>query len=1092
MKAGLVWRADRLEFKVGVENAVIATVRPYTYRYKASLISASATTSSTLSEAVHLYCERAGVLDGINDTQTVGLRAILYGTVLYNDTALPDTASPYIKLTFKDFKVYCVPMLHDGTWYLTWSSQASEVVVETHNGVVNTIFSWSIQTPTPPLDYFCPASLPLLGLPPELSARTANYFDTAITAPTGGQQVRFDAVGGWRFREAPTTDWTALPVKLDIQPASVSGCCAFSASAPAMSAASTWDARITPIANRDATALTGNTFLEYKYASVRLVPNLRREWRHAMPAVARVLLKSFPMPSATAREHTICVSVNEQSVETCFIDATQDTVIYAASNAKTFVQSTDRVVLTDLRAPHTWTHVREVYPLGETTLYFDKRYTNIVFPLCNNNLHSYYQHSDDTAKYINSLIHPHWSEFYLFDDWSLGVPLTPAAKQHYWIPLRQQWLSHPDLAEESDTAQRTDLLDAPLFASDIVSRWVATRIFNDINMRTHWSGISRFVVDSPARTASRQLTSASEPDWTVTGGTAVFGASDITVTVIGTSATLIFDLAQFSRALYLYPHLADRLSCSVSGPLLVSADLYLINANSEEFLLGAADGTAHAIPTRNETVYAGSWAQDYSANLAGYTETGSDLQASGRSSTLMTTPEGRLLYELLRGGHAQKLKLVATVSAPSVISIQYPMFYHDARTTYSAPETGNVQMVLNSNDRFVRFGVLDMTDFSTRDVDEPFTAYDYLRFRAMLYSASDSVVPSDLFDSGEYQVASDLQTDTRSFVHGLAETSAEPVVIVVNAFRECPPLACHPQREPQGEYWVRDGDWKLQSFSWSSSYRYHVNQIQPLHLYKVDFVGNVEIGRTLWSESEPDFHHWSITRHGIAIDNSESIYDWVGNPISTPRFYLKHDIVGDIARVTPFHGYISVVPSDSQTGTWLSYNISRSGRHARAFIKSGKVWLGLASDVTAQTWSDVASDLTASQPCIRWQKSPDRLRLWITYHISGVVYIDEIREDGTVLGMGFVVGNGQYPTLMTTADGRIFAYWVDGGAIKGRLYDTFGSPLTGVFTAIASVDNDVIAADDYRTSDGRWRMNLVYRVGGEIRVSVSDDGIVFT
>lgn len=1089
MKAGKIAHWERLQFKVAVQNAIVLeNVLPFTYRYRANLNSYSAVSPTETLSAISMFAERSGVLDGINNQQHAGISVTLYGTTLYEDLELDDDPNPHVSLLFDNFKLYCVPVEVDEVRYLTWLAQADAVIVETHEGIVHTGGFWSIQTPMPERDYFCPASVPLLGIPPELQANTSNFFGTEIVSPTGGSTVSFGAIGGWRFREPGSENWTELPVQLDIQEAQVSGCCAFPASPPAISATSTWNASITPTAARTHTVLTGNTYLEFKHGAVSLVPNLARNWKLQNDGASNALVRQFARPATVAREHTVCLSANELSQTTCDLDEIVDTTIYLSRSASVERWSAHQTEPSPVYAPHRWTHVREVYPLGETTVYFDKRRTDVEFPICSHDLHDYYDHADDRVRYLNTWCNPHWSAFYLFDDWQLGLPLTPVAKQDYWLPARQQWMNHAELPEFDRTERRIDIIDAPMLDSPRLSSWIDDRFFNAF-MFTHWAGITRFDVDIPARSESIALHSESEGSWSISGASASFG-SVIELTLSGTTCTLQLDLGQFERVPFLYPHWSDRIACLVESAHLVSATLSLVNRENESWALGAADGEPVALPAVNDGFYAGSWSQDYSAGLAGYSEFGSDLQVAGVSADVMSDREGRLLFELFRGGHARYLRIDIELSAAGTATVHYPVFYHDLRSCRAYPELANVQAVLNSGNRFLRFGTLDMSSHppAIRNYHQSPTAFDYQRFKNMIWSGIDGTDMSVWYDDVELDTDADAQTDTRVFAYTLRTVEHEPPFLLVNAFRECPALAVCPRRA-RDEQLIENGDWTQTAYLWTSRYRYFINQSEPVYLYRVDFDVSSETGRVRLCEDEIPFYMWHVTRFGAGVENDEVIVDWDGNSIHTPRWYIAHNVAGDLGRVTPFHGYLSVCPQGGKPGVWISYDISASGRHIRAFTDDGIVWLGLARDRTAQLWLDQPTSVAGERPCVRWLNL-QRLDAALAVTDSATIRIYFIDERGNIK-MSITVGNGDYAAIVATRDGRLFVYYYRDSAIRGRIYDQLGNALTAEFTAVATADESAIAADEYVLQPAGWRINLLYRRAGALTVATSVDGVTF-
>jgi hypothetical protein len=86
-------------------------------------------------------------------------------------------------------------------------------------------------------------------------------------------------------------------------------------------------------------------------------------------------------------------------------------------------------------------------------------------------------HADGLVRYLNTSVHPHWSAYYVFHDWS--VDKIPVKASEYWLPLKTQFLEHLDAGIKRRT--RTSLVSAALSEVQDLGRFSGG-----------WWGIQRF------------------------------------------------------------------------------------------------------------------------------------------------------------------------------------------------------------------------------------------------------------------------------------------------------------------------------------------------------------------------------------------------------------------------------------------------------------------------------------------------------------------------------------------------------------------------------------------------------------------------
>lgn len=914
--------------------------------------------------------------------------------------------------------------------------------------------------------------------------------------------------GGWRFRLG--SDWYTLPVSLSIQSPPADDCSDVLVQTPTISAYDTWSASI-DLARRfekltAPSAPPQHTLEWFNAAELTLMPNTNRKierhegycalWRRtAIPAARHARVQNSAWHEGFSNDPPVVDCTDSKSDQVDAVPARSETLALVGPDPHLIEDPLNQTIYMPYYYYFDYDQRTDEFRNGRAYFIEKSKTTEVVYPVCVGSMPAHYDHSEDSMIYRNTIANPHWSFFYYFppdsdpDHWKLGLPLTKVSSDDYWIPLRTQYLYHSSLSESGGKMMhRNQVIDPVLQVSNLLS----THCHNQfLNVKSTWVGISRFEVDTPVLVNEISLNSSSEAGWTVSGATATFGTS-IAVILTGTIATLEYDLGRSDIPPYFYPHWSDQLKCFVESLLLVNANLSLISTDGTEFLLGAADGSWLEMLVEDDEHYAGSWAQSYVANLAGYTEVGTDRQADGMSSTVMAIAEGRLLFELLRGGHAKKLRITIELSAPGLATVHYPAFRQmNGRRTRSYPEAGHVHVIINDRNRFMRWGCLNMagTSPTVRPIHEPPTAYDYQRLKNWLWRGENTLNFSPWFDSKEFTSESDAQIDTIAWPKSKIET-LEPRFVVVNALREVPPLTWHPRR-------ARDTDWNETGAH--GAYAYAVAPCQHFLIHQrfgVDLVRvESDASRTVLSYPEATIGFWIVRAHEVSVQNTEVITRWDNTEVDFPQWRiavhpgLRTD--PDIARVTPFWGWCSVESSTSLSD-WISYDISKSGRHLRAYMKDSEIWIGLANDLLARVWSELSTGLVESQPCIRWLlEQSGKLRFALVSVASGSVHLRFGEESGGLSSM-IVVGNGQYPALAISRDGRMYIYYIRDNNIYVRLYSHLGTAITSEQLVISSADESPIAVDDYRTSDGRWRINLLYRLSGELRVVTSENGFDFS
>ncbi|MCW5933962.1 MAG: hypothetical protein KIT45_06630 [Fimbriimonadia bacterium] len=727
-----------------------------------------------------------------------------------------------------------------------------------------------------------------------------------------------------------------------------------------------------------------------------------------------------------------------------------------------------------------------------------------------------YGHTEvDAIRYHNSYVHPHWRLYYDYPgdsepEWTLGLPLTKAPSSDYWIPHHHQYLTREGVSPS--LARRNTLIDPPLLSCPANAAWIDASIYDSDGVLTSWIGILRFAAELWEPVGSATYTADSEDAWSVSDGTTIYGASGLTITPSSTSLVVQLDLGRFDSEPYQYPHIANRVDLYWSGDTIESITVRIDSNDGDSMQIATETGIVSLTPIQ-ESVYAGSWARHWQALLVGYSETGTDLQSHGVSSDTLADPERAALWSMLLSGNGATLVYDITLSSTSSdVIIEYPVWLRDHEPVKAVTETAHNTAVLWETGCGIRHGVWDWWDGSAlrdtpavRAAHERASLLDALcSYRVVLHAipASSGLDDqlSDLYDSMELSNRADATEDTYALAWNAVDQESAAIanavrVWLVNAVAEVPPLACLPLKErlPSSEI-DPAGEWVQVSYARSTPLQRGINPESALHLDRVEFDGGgAEASRSRLTTLEPSFGRWRITSHASDVSNDEVITEWDSTPVNSPRWHWTQNEAGDVGRLTPYHGVSSVVSSgDGKKGQWLSYDVSASQRHARAFVDAGTIWVGVAEQVDPRTWSDIDTALAGSRPCIRWDKTARQPTLWLLCEESSAVMLSASNSEGRDWAMPITIAsNWEYPTMCITRDGRVCCYGVRDGKVRGKILDVMGNTIQSEFVAVDTADETAIAVDEYVINSGGWRLQLLYRAGGSIVSASSVDGVEF-
>lgn len=189
--------------------------------------------------------------------------------------------------------------------------------------------------------------------------------------------------------------------------------------------------------------------------------------------------------------------------------------------------------------------------------------------------------------------------------------------------------------------------------------------------------------------------------------------------------------------------------------------------------------------------------------------------------------------------------------------------------------------------------------------------------------------------------------------------------------------------------------------------------------------------------------------------------------------------------------------SATGSGDSISLTCSPTGRLTRAFADSGQVIVETRDNDAESIWTRVASGISGSRPCVRYDASGTRSYLLLAYEDGSNIKLTYSEDEGRTWAVATTItSNGKHPEICIDQTGkRHFFYFrnVSGtGKVFTQIHDAVGNVLVSETAAVTTgvADDSVAAIEDIDTQ----KVALVYaNTGGAIiLVESSDGGVTFS
>jgi hypothetical protein len=258
-----------------------------------------------------------------------------------------------------------------------------------------------------------------------------------------------------------------------------------------------------------------------------------------------------------------------------------------------------------------------------------------------------------------------------------------------------------------------------------------------------------------------------------------------------------------------------------------------------------------------------------------------------------------------------------------------------------------------------------------------------------------------------------------------------------------------------------------------------------INTYKALPFATVKVDRGVTNVASYTSNRWAYWKsdplHTLGTEDHHTVkYEGMSAPVDMVAWARRYQ-------------WVSLLGVAAASNGGVSYDVGLDSRHYRAYIKNGTIWLGISTNVKPLAFTDTDLTISATDVTIRIDRDKPEPRIYLNY-IDGTCKTVYSTNEGTTWSTPVTIASaGTHSTFEITRDGRRLAYWVDGTAIKGKIYDARDNVMVDTFTAIASgVDDQSIDASESISSGGIWGVDLLYIASGAVTVKHSTDGQTFS
>jgi hypothetical protein len=718
----------------------------------------------------------------------------------------------------------------------------------------------------------------------------------------------------------------------------------------------------------------------------------------------------------------------------------------------------------------------------------------------NPTISGYLDHAQNVPRYINTWATPHNSYFLFFpsaaDPHNWKVFGTKQPSDEYWLPLRQQYASYQNSSGGTDPLpanenyrRRPNIVSEPIFRGAL-SQHVKNQFLGELS--SFW-GISRFdvlPVEPIPEVNLRDAAARFSAD-----GASISHGTTMTLTPSQFEFTVTFDMTDWDTAPYMWPHIANEFEFASFHFNVSSVEIYLIAQTGERLLLSndLAGGIAYRPIPANDKHYAGSWAQDFLLTQ------GADAIQGGVSLASFENPELATALQLNKARTCERLEIRIGLESLTPFDLEYPVLRIPSTPVYPRHISGQACALIYDDGPGLLYGHLDFWNEDAvperlhdrpqklEPSEGPMSLVDFLCFKHAFFDARhyenglDSAL-SALYDAREGQGRIDSARHRYAFAQPRPEDDKDYPPggrwLLVNSFREGPPLACFPRRARDATTLSDLASFDQMAYSLCVGPQWYVSPGHETHVVN-QAIDPPELTEAI--DPQP-VSEWFLTFHNHAILNNE------------PPYQIWRDALGPAARhfanAHLWHGYYCSLSDPAEVGA-IALEIGDNYRHYRAAIMDGVLVLAVSSNRLPLNYVSRETDLECDDVRIAVDRNSTNQLLLAMYSREGQVFLTATEDEGKTFDMATTLGTGRVGAIDIARHGLRYLFWIDGADVIGEIRDAQNNVVDAA-TPVVTIDSDTnIAVREFVTGAGEWRLEMLCVQGGNVVSLTSATGKTF-
>jgi hypothetical protein len=719
----------------------------------------------------------------------------------------------------------------------------------------------------------------------------------------------------------------------------------------------------------------------------------------------------------------------------------------------------------------------------------------------NPTISGYLNHQQNVPRYINTWATPHNSYFLFFPsdadpgNWKVFGTKQPSAD--YWLPLRQQYASYLNsvggtapLPSAENYRRRPNIVSEPILTGAL-SPHVKAQFIGELS--SSW-GVGFFDVMNIEPVEEVDLADASTARWSAIGATITHG-STMTLTPSQEDVVVTFDLSDWDLAPFMWTHIANEFEFAAFDANVSAVEVSLIAQTGERLLLStdlAGEIVQRPIPA-NDVHYAGSWAQDFLLTQ------GVDVPQGGVSQATFDNAELATAMQLNKARTSAQLEIRITLDSLIATTLHYPILRAPTTPVYPRHISGQACALIYDDGPGILYGHLDFWDQDAspqrlhripqklEPSEGPMSLIDFLCFKHAFFDAKRfddglNATLSALFDVREGRERIDSAYKRYAFAQPRADDDGEyPLAgrwLLVNSWREGPPLACFPRRARDTVTLEDVSGYDQVTYSLCVGPQWYVS---PGHQTDVLNLDRDPPELTVALDPQP-VSAWFLTYHQQPILNTEAPCQIIRDAFGPDSRHF--------ANAHFWHGYYCSLSDPAET-LGLDIEIGDDFRHYRVQLSDDKLVLSVSSNRLPLSYAERVTNIECDDARLAVDRNSTDQKLYVMYLHGGEVFLTYTTDEGRTFAMPTTLGTGRVGDIEIARHGLRYLYWIDGTSVLGEIRDAQNN-IVSAASVVATIDADThIAVREFVTGSGQWMIEMLVNQGGSVVSLVSDTGKTF-